>query len=414
MDKKIPSQIIAQRKKRIVMKISIYSICCLSVFVIFITLLTPSIEREKIITSIVDEGVLAVSIPATGKVIPLYEEIISSPVNSKILQVYHKSGDKLHPGDSILRLDLESLYADVKKNRDELRLKRLKLEQFRVETECALQEMAQQIIIDEMKLERMKVSLVNEKFLDSIGASTPDKVKQITLEYQIQSMQLKQSKEKLENQKKKAEIDIQAQELDYKTAYQNSKLLDKTLEEAAIRAPRSSILTWVNDQVGTSVNTGSQLAVVADLEHFKIEGELPDSYTDKITVGNRVETVIGGEKLEGTVNNIVPAISNGKIKFNVTLDKNNNPKLRAGLNVDLYIILSIKENRKRIDNYSFYMGPGEYELWLIQGKNAVKKKVTLGESSFDKVEVIKGIETGDSIIISDMTRYTEKNKLNIK
>ena len=62
-------------------------------------------------------------------------------------------------------------------------------------------------------------------------------------------------------------------------------LLFKTLGEAQVMAPRSATLTWINDQVGASVSQGSNLAILSDLSSFKVEGEIADSYADKITAG---------------------------------------------------------------------------------------------------------------------------------
>lgn len=414
MDQRIPEEIARRRQRRRLLNYLAAGVLGVLVILLLARLLRPSVDRSTLLLAVVDEGDLAVSIPATGKVMPLYEEVIASPVHSKILEVYHRFGDRLKEKEAILRLDLESFYADVEKDRDELRLRRLELEQFKVDTRSALEDMAMQIDIDEMQLERMAVSLVNERYLDSIGASTPDKVKQIALEYKIQEMQLAQLKQKFENQKKKAEIDIETKELDFKTAQRASSLLNKTLEEAAVRSPREATLTWVNDQVGATVTAGSQLAVVADLEHFKIEGELPDGYTDRVAVGNRVEARLGDVTLTGVVGNIVPAIANGKIKFTVTLDDNRHPRLRAGLRVDLFVINSVKTSVTRVDNYSYYTGPGEYDLWVVEGSRLVKRAVTLGESSSDKVEVLRGLHPGDSLVISDMTRYSSETRLEIR
>lgn len=414
MDNLIPQKVIKQRRKRIILKRSFIGVGMISVLIVLINILKPSISRKNIVTSDVDAGDLSISISAIGKVLPLYEEVITSPISSKILQVYRKFGDKLQVGDSILKLDLASFYTDVEKQRDELELKHLQLDQFKVEAQRALEDVSMQITIDEMKLQRMKVALKNEVYLDSIGASTPDKVKQITLEYKIQVMQLEQLKQKFKNQQKKALIDIKTKELDYKFAKNSANLLNKMITEAEVRTPRAATLTWVNDQVGTSVNIGAQLAIVSDLENFKIEGELSDNYSNKISIGQRVEVKLGDEILMGTIGSIVPAVSNGKVKFNVILDVSNHERLRAGLKVDLYIINSIQENVKRIDNYSYYTGPGVYYLWVINQNKAIKKKVILGESSSDKVEVIEGLDIGNTVIISDMTRYLDKNKINIE
>ena len=48
----------------------------------------------------------------------------------------------------------------------------------------------------------------------------------------------------------------------------------RTLDDAQIRSPRKAILTDINNQIGAQVAEGSQIAVISDLSHFKVEGEI--------------------------------------------------------------------------------------------------------------------------------------------
>lgn len=82
--------------------------------------------------------------------------------------------------------------------------------------------------------------------------------------------------------------------------------------------------------------------------------------------------------------------------------------------MDLYIINSVKDNVLCIDNYSYYVGAGEYDLWVVNGNKILKRKVNLGESSYDKVEVISGLEEGEQVIISDMSKFNDRNEITLK
>lgn len=414
MDREISKQVIKQRRRKRLIKIAVLLIGVVTIFAFMVHYLQPSLTIKELRVATVDRGVLSVSVSASGKVLPIYEEIIASPISSKIVSIKKKSGEKVIAGEPILELDLESFSADVEKQRDELELKNLKLEQFKITTRSALDDLAMQIKIDGMKLERMEVLLRNELYLDSIGASTTDKIKQIQLEYEVQKMQFNQLNQKFENQKQNSEVEIKAQELDYKVAVKSATLLRKVVKEASVSSPRNATLTWVNDQIGTTISAGSQLAIVSDLENYRIDGEIMDSYSDKISSGNRVEFKLGNEFLTGVVGNIAPSVSNGVIKFSVAIDKSDHERLRSGLKVDLYVIHSMKEDVLRIDNYSYYVGVGEYDLWVMNDGQALKRRVKLGESSFDKVEVVSGLKEGDRVILSDMSRYNDRNQVSIR
>jgi HlyD family secretion protein len=107
-------------------------------------------------------------------------------------------------------------------------------------------------------------------------------------------------------------------------------------------------------------------------------------------------------------------VKNGIIIFTVLLEDNRNELLRSGLKVDVYVINAVQENTLRIANRSYYTGVGEYELWVVDGDEAVKRKVRLGESGYDYVEVKEGLTEGETVITSDMNRFTDKNKLKFK
>lgn len=414
MDTQIPKEIILQRRKKRLFRLAAIGVIVIILFVVIINAFRAGISFATINTAVADRGPLEVSVMATGKVVPLYEEIISSPVSSKVLAVYKKSGDQLATGDSILQLDLAATNTEFERQRDELAMKQSKIDQQRINAETQLAEMAMQIGIDSMRLQRSRVQLMNERYLDSIGASTVDKIRQAELDLQVQSMQYEQLKLKYANMQKTTQADLRIVELDYNIALKNFDLATKTMGDAQICAQREATVTWVNDQIGSTVAQGEQLVILSDLNHFKIEAEISDSYANKIAPGNKAVVVIGSDELEGIVGNVVPAIDNGIIKFTVMLDKNDDPKLRSGLKADVYVINATKDNVVRIANRSYYHGPGNYDLWCIVDGVAYQRNVVLGDNSNQYVEVVDGIKEGETVIVSDMSRYKNKSKLKIR
>lgn len=60
------------------------------------------------------------------------------------------------------------------------------------------------------------------------------------------------------------------------------------------------------------------------------------------------------------------------------------------------------------------MGRGDYDLWVVNGERVEKRKVMLGESGFEYVEVLQGLTGGEKVIISDMGRYRDKEVLYVR
>ena len=363
-----------------------------------------SLQRKDLVFSTVDKGVIEVSVSASGKVVPAFEEIINSPINSRIVEIYKKGGDSVDVGTPILKLDLLSAETDYKKQLDEEQMKRLQLDQLRIQNRNKLSEMEMQLKVSRMELNRKEVELRNERYLDSLGAGTTDKVRQVELDYNVSVLKLKEDEQKYEKVK----------ELDLNIFRKSLAETRRTLEDAQIRSPRKAILTYVNNEVGAQVSQGSRVAIVSDLSHFKIEGEIADTYGDRIAAGSKAVVKIGNDKLDGVVSDVTPLSKNGVISFTVQLEEDNHRRLRSGLKTDVYVMNAIKDDVLRISNASFYVGKGEYELFVVNGDQLIKRKIQLGDSNFEYVEVVNGLEPGDEVVVSDMTSFKEKNKLKLK
>ena len=233
-----------------------------------------SLQRKDLVFSTVDKGVIEVSVSASGKVVPAFEEIINSPINSRIVEIYKKGGDSVDVGTPILKLDLLSAETDYKKQLDEEQMKRLQLDQLRIQNRNKLSEMEMQLKVSRMELNRKEVELRNERYLDSLGAGTTDKVRQVELDYNVSVLKLKEDEQKYENEKSLTDADYKVKELDLNIFRKSLAETKRTLEDAQIRSPRKAILTYVNNEVGAQVSQGSRVAIVSDLSHFKIEGWL--------------------------------------------------------------------------------------------------------------------------------------------
>lgn len=97
------------------------------------------------------------------------------------------------------------------------------------------------------------------------------------------------------------------------------------------------------------------------------------------------------------------------------MKEDNHHRLRSGLKTDVYVMNAVKEDVMRIANGSYYVGRGEYELFICDSDSElIKRKVQLVDSNFEYVEVISGLQPGDKVVVNDMSAYKNKNKLKIK
>lgn len=415
MDREIPKEVRDKERKKKFIKYGAIGVAAVVCIAVLISFMRSSVNRKDLVFSEVDNGTIEVSVSASGKVVPAFEEIINSPINTRIVEVYRKGGDSVDVGTPILKLDLQSTETEYKKLLDEEQLKRYQLEQLKVNNNTYLSDLSMQVKISAMKLNRMEVELRNERYLDSLGSGTTDKVRQAELNFNTGKLELEQLRQQYANESKVKEADLKVKELEFNIFSKSLAEMKRTLDDAQIRSPRKAILTYINNQVGAQVAEGSQVAIISDLSHFKVEGEIADTYGDRVAAGGRAIVKIGNEKLEGTVSSVTPLSKNGVISFIVQLNEDNNKRLRSGLKTDVYVMNAVKEGVLRLANASYYVGRGEYELFVQDSKDEiVKRKVQLGDSNFEYVEVISGLKPGDKVVVSDMSSYKNKNKLKLK
>lgn len=415
MDREIPKEVRDKERKKKFIKYGAIGVAAVVCIAVLISFMRSCVNRKDLVFSEVDNGTIEVSVSASGKVVPAFEEIINSPINTRIVEVYRKGGDSVDVGTPILKLDLQSTETEYKKLLDEEQMKRYQLEQLKVNNNTYLSDLSMQVKISAMKLNRMEVELRNERYLDSLGSGTTDKVRQAELNFNTGKLELEQLRQQYANESKVKEADLKVKELEFNIFSKSLAEMKRTLDDAQIRSPRKAILTYINNQVGAQVAEGSQVAIISDLSHFKVEGEIADTYGDRVAAGGRAIVKIGNEKLEGTVSSVTPLSKNGVISFIVQLNEDNNKRLRSGLKTDVYVMNAVKEGVLRLANASYYVGRGEYELFVQDSKDEiVKRKVQLGDSNFEYVEVVSGLKPGDKVVVSDMSSYKNKNKLKLK
>ena len=414
MDREIPKAVRNKERNKKIIRYGGIGVASIVVISVLISLMRTGVKAKDLVLSTVDKGTIEVSVSASGKVVPAFEEIINSPINTRIVEIYKKGGDSVDVGTPILKLDLQSVETDYKKLLDEEQMRSYKLDQLRVNNQTKLNDLSMKIKVSAMQLNRKKVELRNEQYLDSLGSGTTDKVRQAELSYNVAQLEYEQLKQQYDNEKEVLAAEYKVRELDFSIFRKGLAEMKRTLDDAQVRSPRKAILTYINNQIGAQVSQGSQLAVISDLSHFKVEGEIADTYGDRVAAGGKAIVKIGSEKLEGTVSSVTPLSKNGVISFTVQLNEDNNRRLRSGLKTDVYVMNAVKEDVMRIANASYYVGRGEYDLFVCDSdKEIVKRKVQLGDSNFEFVEVISGLQPGDQVVVSDMSQYKNKNKLKL-
>ena len=182
---------------------------------------------------------------------------------------------------------------------------------------------------------------------------------------------------------------------------QEKELNDKvnTLSQLRVTAPSNGIILSISNKVGEKVNTDNVLIRMSDLSTFKIAGSVDDKLAVHIKTGKKVYALIDNERLPGRIGNVTPLIENNKILFNVYLEDKAHPKLIPNQNITLWVVGKEADNALKIKNMPSFEKEVPNVLYVLKNGEAIRRPVKTGIKNPDEIQVVSGVEAGETIIV---------------
>lgn len=413
MDFEIPKEELNRKNHRRYLQGAVVLALLIGIFFGFRFLITPSIDYRSLQIATISRGAIQASLTANGRVVPEYEQLLTSPLQARIDSVYHSAGAVVKAGSPILKLDLSYTQLELERLQEGLQKRRNESNLIRLRMEKNLSELQAQHDIKELRIRSLESELENEKHLVSIGGGTAESVRQAELTLQIARRELKQLEEQINNQQETNKADLATLGFEIRIEEKNINELRRRMEQAEVRAVRDGVIVYVKDKIGASVKAGEELVRMADLSRFKVEASLSEAYAGKLSPGGQVSVRAGGHDLKGIISSIKPEVTKGLIAFDVSLEQNDAPILRPNLQVEVFVVTAYKENTLVVKNGAFFKGNQDQKVFVVQGETALARQVDIGLSNLDYVE-IEGLEAGDELIISDMSRFEQADVVQLQ
>lgn len=378
------------------------------------SLVRPTVSRDRIRTSVVDVGPLEAAISAAGRVVPEVEQVLTSPVDARVLRVRRRAGDPVKAGEAIVELDLSQAKLAVEALDRDLALRRNDEKKKKLDLESKLSDVEGRYDAKVLDLEAKRSALDRRRQLQQAGLISVQELKEAELAEAQAAIELKQldAGRRLARESTAAEIDGLA--LDAASLRLRRVEAWRDLERASARADRPGVVTWTLTEEGATVRKGDAIARVADLSAFRVEGTVSDLAAGRMVVGLPARVRAGDETLEGAVSAIDPTIRNGVLTFTVSLAEKSRPVLRPNLRVDVDVLTERKSRVLRVGRGPFATGEGARDVFVVRGRDATRVHVRLGAASPTHLEVLEGLREGDEVIVSDVSDYLHAGRLRVR
>ena len=189
-------------------------------------------------------------------------------------------------------------------------------------------------------------------------------------------------------------------------------LIDKTI----IRAPFSGVVGLKQVSPGAYVTPATVIATLQQLDKIKVDFTLPEEYSSFIKKGNKVEVEVqNGQQIKDKALIIAtePQISQStrNIKVRAILEKG---KGNPGTFVKVYINNGNEKSAIKVPSNAIIPDDKNNQVILVKGGKASFVNVQTGVREASTVEITKGINTGDSVVVTGVLFARPKSQLKVR
>ena len=414
MDRELTKDEVGRLRSGKLLRYSLAGMAVILAIILLRLIITPNLAADRISTTTAERGRMEDALSAIGVVVPEFEQVITSPIQSRVEDVYFEAGARVVSGSQILMLNTETLHLQLESQREELELLKNRKIQLDLQLQKSRNELQAQYDIYTLKIDLNESKLNMRERLHTLGAETKDVLDQARLELQIAKRERELLGSQMANDELRLLADLKEVDLQIEIQKRAIQELERQRQRAEIRADRDGVITWVMDDIGSTVLPGAVVARVADLRTYKVEARISDIHVTRLKIGGLVKVRANKQDLPGRISSIIPTVENGIVSFLIDLDDNADMNLRSNLRVDVFVITSFKEDVVRAENGPYVNGSGPQDVFVVEDNMAYRRRVMVGATNLDHVEFISGIEPGEQVILNDMQDYLHLAQIKIK
>jgi HlyD family secretion protein len=225
----------------------------------------------------------------------------------------------------------------------------------------------------------------------------------------------KMEEERLANTEKTLAVKLEVQQAEVERRRTMAALRRSEATGLKIRAGVAGVLQEVPVQVGQRISPGTNLARVVDPTRLKAQLQIAETQVKDIVIGQKAEIDTRNGITRGRVYRIDPAARNGTVTVDVVLDGALPRGARPDMSVDGTIELERLDNVMHVGRPAFGQEQAKVSLFKLSPdrSGATLTPVELGRSSVNTIEVIRGLNVGDCVVLSDMSAWDGYDRLSI-
>jgi HlyD family secretion protein len=377
----------------------------------------PEVERSTVWTDVVKRGSMLRQVRGLGSLIPSQEFTRQIPAETEatVVRIRMLPGSQVK-ADTIL-LEMSNPQAEQAALDAKLQLKAAEAEyqSLRVRLQSDLMNQKAGAATVTADYSQAKLQSDTDKALYDLGVisglaykNSKNKSDELTTRHNIEGERLDINQKAIESQmaEQQAKVD-QIRAL--------AALKQKQLDALRVRAGIEGVLVDLPLQVGQHVLPGTMLAKVVQPDHLIAELKVAETQARDVQIGQPAVVDTHNGTVEGSVMRVDPAVQNGTVTVDVKLTGELPKGARPDLSVDGTIDLERLGNVLYVGRPAFGQENSTISLFRLDadGKGAVRVPVKVGRASVNSIQVLEGLHEGDTVILSDMSRSDNTDRIRL-
>ncbi len=378
----------------------------------------PTVERSTVWIDTVKRGSVLRQVRGLGTLVPIEGSIQFLPAitEGRVEKILELPGAQVKPDTILLELSNPQLSQEAMDA--QLKLKASEADYKNLEVALASQVLAQKSVAASAQSDysQAKRQADVDTQLAKLGVISElsqkvsnEKAAELGTRNEIEQQRLENTNEVL-----KAQLQAKAAEVEEFRAL--AQLKQSQLDGLRVRAGITGVLQEQTLKIGQYVTPGTVLAKVVQPQRLKAELKIAETQAKDIQLGQPSSVDTHNGVIAGHVTRIDPSVVNGTVTVDVALDGALPQGARPDLSVDGTIDLEKMENVLYVGRPAFGQEQSTVGMFKLEpdGNTAVRAQVRLGRSSVNTVEILQGLKEGDQVVLSDMSRWDNFDRIRLE
>ena len=416
MDIQRPSQAKAKLRKRLILG------GCGAVALIGITVLlarlkpaVPTVDKSLVWVDTVKRGPMTRNVRGAGTLVPVDIRWIAARTQGRVDRIVLLPGATVEPDSIILVLNNPDVTQAASDTESQLKAGEAELVNLKVSVQRDVLQAESDAASSKANFEESKMQAeVNEQlFKDGLVSELDLRKSKVTAEQADELNVISQKRYAFSKDSVEPQLAVKEAEVDRLRAQAKLKLAEA--DALNVRAGMTGILQVVPVEVGSQVQPGTNLARVADPTRLKAEIEVAETQAKDVLIGQSADVDTRNGVAKGRVSRVAPSVQNGTVTVEIFLTGELPKGARPDLSVDGVVELEHLDDVVYVGRPAFGQEHHAANILRLEpdGVYANRTQVELGRSSVSSIEIVKGLEPGDRVILSDMSQWDTHDRIKL-